>query len=74
MLELQGAINEYDLSDIFNMDETGLFYRYMPNWSYVPNGAQRTVRGFIALKSKQRLTLVLCWDATGKQNVSPAII
>jgi hypothetical protein len=28
IFELQEILEEYDLKDIYNMDETGLFYRY----------------------------------------------
>lgn len=46
--ERQDAMKEYDLSDdIFNVDETGIFYWGIPNRSYVPNGAQLTARGFL---------------------------
>lgn len=37
---------EYKIENIFNMDETGLFFRLMPNRSYIlPSESRKTVRG-----------------------------
>jgi hypothetical protein len=49
------------------MDETGLLYRAMPTRSYVSRdeGPRKTIRGTKALRAKDRLTLVLCVNATG---------
>ena len=35
-LRLQQVLAEYDLENIYNADETGLFYRMEPNRHWVP--------------------------------------
>ena len=30
-----GSIEDFDIELVFNMDETGLFFRVLPNWTYV---------------------------------------
>jgi len=35
MNEMKEALQDYDISNIFNMDETGLFYRTMPARTYL---------------------------------------
>lgn len=61
-LELEG----YKLENIFNMDETGLFFRAMPVRTYLATVENRkTTRGTKALKAKDRVTLIICVNATG---------
>ena len=61
-LELEG----YKLEIIFNMDETGLFLRAMPVRTYLATVENRkTVRGTKALKAKDRVTLIICVNASG---------
>ena len=60
---LRCALKEYSPGNIFNIDETGLFYRAIPNHSYLvaDEGDQRQEgRGRKAMKAKDRLTVVLC--------------
>jgi len=38
MNEMEVALQDYDISNIFNMDETGLFYRAMPARTYLTVG------------------------------------
>lgn len=67
MRELRVQLINYDPKNIFNMDETGLFYRAMPSRTYLAyNESRKTVRGTKALKAKDRVTLVLCVNADGK--------
>jgi len=64
--EMKEALQDYDISNIFNMDETGLFYRAMPARTYLTvDEVRRTVRGTKALKAKDRVTILLCVNATG---------
>ncbi len=53
--------------NIFNMDESGLFYRALPNRTYLSpvEGDRTKVRGSKSLKAKDRITMVLCVNATG---------
>ncbi|EFX67751.1 hypothetical protein DAPPUDRAFT_63746, partial [Daphnia pulex] len=61
---------------IFNMDETGLFFRALPTRTYVcrEEGQRKTVRGTKALRAKDRLTLVLCANATGTCKIDPLLV
>nr|CAH0108968.1 unnamed protein product [Daphnia galeata] len=61
MRDLRVQLANYHLKNIFNMDETGLFYRAMPARTYLAyNESRKTVRGTKSLKAKDRVTLVLC--------------
>ncbi|CAN0354316.1 unnamed protein product, partial [Ectocarpus sp. 4 AP-2014] len=55
---------------IFNMDETGLFYRCFPRGTYVSR--EETAAG--AMKAKDRCTVVACGNVTGSLMVPLAII
>ena len=63
------AANGYKASNVFNMDETGVFYRTIPNRTYVHvlgSGDKRQVgRGTKMMKCKDRITVILCTNATG---------
>lgn len=75
MDKLRSVLCFYKPENIFNMDETGLFYRAMPSRTYLAtNENRRTVRGTKALKAKDRVTLVLCINATGSCKVDPLIV
>jgi hypothetical protein len=54
---------------VFNADETALFYRILPNRSFVVKGQE--CRG--GKQSKERLTLLLCCSASGEK-LTPLII
>ena len=58
-LQLQEDLDTYDPQDIYNMDETGLFYRLLPNSTL----AKGPVSG--KKKQKERITVALCANATG---------
>ena len=60
-------MDRYSAKCIFNMDETGLFYRVTPSRTYVSplEGPRANVRGSKSLKAKDRITLVFCVNATG---------
>ncbi|XP_052221853.1 tigger transposable element-derived protein 6-like [Dreissena polymorpha] len=51
----------YDLCDVFNMDETGLFFRALPDKSLSIKGED--CKG--GKRSKERLTVALCCNAVG---------
>ncbi|KAI9551311.1 hypothetical protein GHT06_002512 [Daphnia sinensis] len=66
MRDLRVKLANYDLKNIFNMVETGLFYRAMPARTYLAyNESRKTFRGTKALKAKDRVTLVLCVNVDG---------
>ena len=69
----------YSVENIFNMDEAPLFYRAMPTRTYElrseSNQDKRQLgRGTKSLKAKDRLTLVLCCNATGSCKIDPLLI
>ena len=56
--ELKALIHEggYDLKQVFNVDETGLFWKRLPNRTFISK-TEKSAPGFKA--SKDRLTLLL---------------
>ena len=66
--ELRCIISEYELSDVYNMDETGLFYRLEPDATL----ATGPVEG--KKKNKERITVALCANATGMDKQKPLLI
>jgi hypothetical protein len=58
---LQSLISEYPPSDVFNMDETGLFYCLAPDRTI----ATRQIAGL--KKDKTRITIALCANADGTE-------
>ena len=67
-LQLQEDLAAYDPNDIYNMDETGLFYRLLPNATL----ATGPVSG--KKKQKERITVALCANATGTDKLVPLVI
>lgn len=59
---------------IYNVDEIGILYRCHPFRSYVPADDRRAARGSKAMKSKDRVTLTLCCNATGTHKVPVSMI
>jgi hypothetical protein len=59
-----------------NMDEFGLLYLALPTSSYVSleEGSRKTIRGTKALPAKDRVTLVLCVNATETCKIAPLIV
>ena len=67
-LQLQEDLAAYDPQDIYNMDETVLFYRLLPNSTL----ATGPVSG--KKKQKERITVALCANATGTDKLVPLVI
>jgi len=74
MAEIRADLATYDPEHIYNMEETGLQYRYLPNQSYIAAGRRRRARGSKAMKAKDRVTFVLACNATGSHKIPVAII
>ena len=69
--EIQNVLEQYPPERIFNMDETGLFYKARPNHLYMSRAAAtKDVKGHKETQAKDRVTLVLATNATGKRAVS----
>ena len=63
-------IEEYKPCDIYNCDETGLFWKLMPDRSLVV-GKDDCVGG---KKSKERFTILLCANWSGTDKLKPIVI
>lgn len=59
----------YRPSDVFNVDETGLFYRALPDKSHALKG-EKCEGG---KKAKERVTIALCCSLTGEK-IKPVVI
>ncbi|KAE8913425.1 hypothetical protein PF005_g17746 [Phytophthora fragariae] len=66
--DLKRRLQGYRLADIYNMDETGLFYKLAPDKTI----ASRQIEG--AKKSKVRVTVALTYNADGSDMREPFII
>ena len=60
---LSPLLEQYDPNDIFNADETGLFWRLLPDKTHAVRG--ETCTG--GKKSKERITLLVCANMTGTE-------
>lgn len=63
--------NNYLLEQIFNADETGLWWKKMPSRTYLSKN-EKTAPGFKV--SKERITLLLCSNASGDFMAKPFFI
>ena len=67
----------YKPENIFNMDETGLFFRTIPNRTYIMGSEtdkQQAGRGSKAMKAKDRVAVILCVNSTGTCKIPPTVI
>ncbi|PXF47641.1 Jerky protein-like [Gracilariopsis chorda] len=72
---LREQINDFDADCIFNMDETGLFFKLFPKRTYVLASEDRKrLRGTKDMKAKARVSVYVCTDSTGLHKVPLAII
>lgn len=67
--QLKTLCEGYAPKDIFNADETGLFFRALPTRSLVVRGDEAKE----GKKSKDRITVLLACSAIG-ENVTPLVI
>ena len=68
--KLKHIIVGYEPEDIYNADETGLFFKCLPDKTF-------NIRGnkcFNGEKSKERLTLLFCCNSTGTHKMVPLVI
>lgn len=66
MTKLREALTKYDAKCIFNVDETGLFFKLLPRRTYICAYENRkSVRGTKAMRAKDRVTAYVCTNATG---------
>ena len=67
---LDSLINEYSFDDIFNCDETGLFYEALPTKSLVQKGDS----SHGTKVPTDRLTILLCSNMSGTEKLIPMMI
>lgn len=66
MIEIRQILSTYQVNCIYNMDESGLFYRIGPSRTYLSaNESRNDARGTELQKSKHRVTTVLCVNGDG---------
>lgn len=61
----------YNLAQIFNADETGLYWKKLPDRTYVTK-QQNTVPGRKMMKD--RVTVLLCGNAAGDCKIKPMVV
>lgn len=71
--ELELLIKRHHLTEqqLYNADETGLFWKILPNKTFV-SATEKTAPG--RKLSKERLTFLACTNATGDHKLKPLII
>ena len=67
--QAQRVIKDFALSDVYNLDETGLFFRMLPDRSLT---AKDNVHG--VKKPKDRISVMLCCNADGSDKLRPLVI
>ncbi|GBM43560.1 Tigger transposable element-derived protein 6 [Araneus ventricosus] len=65
--ELPSLLKDYKADDVFNADETGLFFQYLPNKTAAFRGEE--CHG--GKQSKLRVTVLLAANQSGKENLPP---
>lgn len=75
MRKIRELCFKYDLKNMYNVDETGLFYKLLPKRTYLSRAMSRkTVRGNKDMKSKGRMSLYVCVNADGSLKVPMSAI
>ncbi|CAN0298812.1 unnamed protein product, partial [Pylaiella littoralis] len=75
LTEIRKACQEYELENIFNVDETGIFYKLLPKRTYLSKAEKRqSARGTKGMKAKDRVSAYMCTNATGSGKVPMSII
>ncbi|GBP09937.1 Tigger transposable element-derived protein 1 [Eumeta japonica] len=65
------ADGEYKPEQVFNADETALFWKRMPNKTFISK-SEKSAPGFKA--AKDRVTLLLCFNASGDCVIKPLML
>lgn len=63
------VISQYQLKDVFNMDETALFFKMLPDRSLTTDAYTKGVKKF-----KDRLSIAFTTNATGTEKLKPVVI
>jgi hypothetical protein len=71
--DLYAIIAQYDLENVYNMDETGLFFCLLPRYNLLMLDEDiSTIRG--KKKSKDRVSFIVCAKAVGTHKIPCALI
>jgi len=71
--DLYTIIAQYDPKNVYNMDESNLFFRLLPRYNLLmPDEDILTTRG--KKKSKDRVSLIMCANAIGTHKIPCALI
>jgi hypothetical protein len=71
--ELYDIITQYDPKNVYNMDETSLFFRLLPRYSLLmPNEDISTTRG--KKKAKDQVSFIICANASRMHKIPYALI
>ena len=65
---LRETLASFPLEDIFNADETGLFFRLLPNQTLATSSHKGTK------KDKERITILLAANVAGTEKLKPMVI
>ncbi|CAG9563419.1 unnamed protein product [Danaus chrysippus] len=68
--ELQSLLKDYEPKDVFNADETGLFFKCLPDKTL--NFKNEKCHG--GKHSKERFTILLATNMTGSEKLKPLVI
>ena len=75
MEAIRSACQDYDMENIFNVDDADIFFRLLPKRTYLSRAENRkTAMGRKAMKAKDRVPAYMCTNATGTGTVPIAII
>ncbi|CAF0801582.1 unnamed protein product [Brachionus calyciflorus] len=67
-LKLQNELKEFNLDDIYNLDETALFFKMEPNKTL--SDKKESDKKI----DKTRITVALCCNASGRDKIKPLVI
>ena len=71
--KLYAIISKYNPENVYNMDETGLFFRLLPKYTLLmPFEDVGSTRG--KKRAKERVSLVVCANATGTHKIPCTLI
>ena len=66
MTAIRTELENYDAAHIFNVDETGLYFRMLPRRTYIHRHTNKSsIHGTAQMSAKDRLTAIVCTNAVG---------
>ena len=70
MEEIRNTLLTYEISNISNIDESGIFYHIRPSRTYLSlKEVRREIRSTMMLRHKNRVTVVLCMNGDGSHTI-----